>query len=132
MSDPEHKHLSSPVRRLEIFTGAGRRRRWPAAVKAGIVAESYRSGETVCGVARRHGLAAQQLFAWRRQARRADASNRASLGFAPVVVTPPDPAPALTGAVPGIEIVMADVVIRVPAGADGETLARVVRAVRAP
>ena len=130
MSDPEHKHLSSPVRRLEIFTGAGRRRRWPAAVKAGIVAESYRSGETVCGVARRHGLTAQQLFAWRRQARRADASNRAPLGFAPVVVTSAASAPASTSAVPGIEIVMTDLVIRVPADVDGETLARVLRAVR--
>ena len=132
MSDPEHKHLSSPVRRLEIFTGAGRRRRWPAAVKAGIVAESYRSGETVCGVARRHGLTAQQLFAWRRQARHAKASNRASLGFAPVVVTAPASPPVSAEAVPGIEIVAADVVIRVPANVDGETLARVLRAVRAP
>ena len=132
MSDPEHKDVSSPVRRLEIFTGAGRRRRWPAAVKAGIVAESYRSGETVCGVARRHGLTAQQLFAWRRQARRAEARSRAPLGFAPVVVTSTASAPASTGAVPGIEIVVADVVIRVPANVDGETLARVLRAVRAP
>lgn len=127
MSDPEHRHMSSPVRRLEIFTGAGRRRRWLAAVKAGIVAESYGPGETVCGVARRHGLTAQQLFAWRRQARRADASRRAPLGFAPVVVT----ASASGEAVPAIEIVVADMLIRVPAGVDGETLARVLRVLRA-
>lgn len=127
MSDPEHRHMSSPVRRLEIFTGAGRRRSWPAAVKAGIVAESYRSGETVCGVARRHGLTPQQLFAWRRQARRIEASRRTPLGFVPVVVA----ASASADVVLAIEIVMADVVIRVPAGMDGETLARVLRALRA-
>lgn len=37
-----------PVRRLEIFTGSGRRREWPPEEKARIVAESYEAGETVC------------------------------------------------------------------------------------
>ncbi|BCG76168.1 hypothetical protein MesoLj113a_73260 [Mesorhizobium sp. 113-1-2] len=45
-----------PVRRLEIFTGSGRRREWPPEEKARIVAESYEAGETVCAVARRYGL----------------------------------------------------------------------------
>jgi Transposase len=44
------------VRRLEVFTGAGRRRNRPAEQKARIVAESYESGEMVCAVARRHGF----------------------------------------------------------------------------
>lgn len=44
-----------PVRRLEIFTGSGRRREWPPEEKAQIVAESYEAGETVCAVARRYG-----------------------------------------------------------------------------
>src|SRR2546427_2472981 len=35
-----------------------------------IIVESYGAGETVCAVARRHGLTPQQLFAWRRLARR--------------------------------------------------------------
>ncbi|MCV3211330.1 transposase [Mesorhizobium sp. YC-39] len=59
-----------PVRRLEIFTGSGRRREWPPEEKARIVAESYEAGETVCAVARRYGLSPQQLFTWRRAARR--------------------------------------------------------------
>jgi transposase len=54
---------------MEVFTGAGRRRTWSAAGKAAIVAESYGAGETVCAVARRHGLTPQQLFTWRRLAR---------------------------------------------------------------
>ena len=33
--------MPEPVRRIEVFTGAGRRRRWPAEEKAAIVAESY-------------------------------------------------------------------------------------------
>jgi transposase-like protein len=57
---PEPKREPEPVRRLEVFTGAGRRRRWTAEQKARIVAESYESGETVCAVARRHGLTPQQ------------------------------------------------------------------------
>ena len=59
-----------PAQRLEIFTGAGRRRAWTAEQKAAIVAESLEDGALVSHVARRHGLTPQQLFAWRRQARR--------------------------------------------------------------
>jgi transposase-like protein len=70
MSDTELLAKPEPVRRLEVFTGAGRRRNWPAEQKARIVGESYESGETVCAVARRHGLTPQQLFGWRRDARR--------------------------------------------------------------
>src|SRR5438067_13228221 len=69
MSISEHKHMPEPVRRMEVFTGAGRRRTWSAAEKAAILAESYGGGETVCGVARRHGLTPQQLFTWRRLGR---------------------------------------------------------------
>src|SRR5438552_16384585 len=70
MSISEHKHMPESVRRMEVFTGAGRRRSWSAADKVAIIAESYGAGETVCAVARRHGLTPQQLFAWRRLARR--------------------------------------------------------------
>jgi transposase len=53
------KSKAEPVRRLEVFTGTGRRRTWTAEQKAGIVAESYVGGETVSVVARRHGLTPQ-------------------------------------------------------------------------
>jgi len=58
------------VQRFEVFTGAGKRRAWPLEVKASIVAESYSGLETICAVARRHGLAPSQLFTWRRQLRK--------------------------------------------------------------
>jgi transposase len=49
--------------------GAERRRRWNYEDKVRLVEETLRAEETVCGVARRHGLAASLLFSWRRQAR---------------------------------------------------------------
>jgi transposase len=73
--DTEHNAITEPVRRIEVFTGAGRRRTWSAEDKARIVAESVTSGESVCSVARRHGLSPQQLFGWRRQARQPAAAN---------------------------------------------------------
>jgi hypothetical protein len=41
----------STLRRLEVFTGAGRRRRWSDEDKARIVAEIVASGGSVCSVA---------------------------------------------------------------------------------
>ena len=71
MTMPSDDHMSStdalPAQRLEIFTGAGRRRDWTVEQKASIVAESYQSGN-VSAVARRHGLMPTQLFSWRRAA----------------------------------------------------------------
>jgi transposase len=49
--------------------GAERRRRWSYDEKVRLVEETLQAGETVCGVARRHGLAQSLLFTWRRQAR---------------------------------------------------------------
>ena len=124
---------------MEVFTGAGRRRRWTADQRAEIVAESFADGETVSAVARRHGLTPQQLFGWRRAARQqteGDAGeNRA--GFTPVVVEAPRShadgpiAPAWPGGSAKIEIVIGAATVRVPPGIDAVTLATVLRAVRA-
>src|ERR1700704_2034904 len=94
MSDTEllPKPKLEPVRRLEVFTGTGRRRAWSAEQKARIIAESYESGERVSAVARRHGLTPQQLFGWRRDAQRAVVRRRmggragSNSAFAPVIV----------------------------------------------
>jgi transposase len=61
-------HGVSNVRRIELITGTGRRRRWSRDDKARIVEESLKPGATVSEVARRNGLSPQQLFAWRRAA----------------------------------------------------------------
>nr|WP_234016451.1 IS3 family transposase [Magnetospirillum gryphiswaldense] len=52
----------------EILTSPERRRRWSAAEKLAMVAETSEPGMSVSLVARRHGVAPSQLFAWRRLA----------------------------------------------------------------
>src|SRR4051795_6586129 len=96
MSISELTPMRERARRTEVFTGAGRRRTWPADEKAAIVAESYAPGRTVCGVGRRHGLPPAQLFPWRRLARRSRVPKAPAL-FVPAVVEafpglPPRPA----------------------------------------
>ena len=91
MSISEPMPMSKPgleaPRRIEVFTGAGRRRAWTPEEKAAFVAESHVAGETVCGVARRHGLTPQQLFTWRREARLRDSSAEvAEALFVPAVL----------------------------------------------
>jgi transposase len=61
-------HGVSNVRRIELITGTGRRRRWSSDDKARIVEESLRPGANVSEIARRNGVSPQQLFAWRRAA----------------------------------------------------------------
>jgi transposase len=60
---------SAPPGRIEIRGGVGRRRRWSAEEKGGIVAASFAPGAVVSEVARRHGILPQHLFAWRKAAR---------------------------------------------------------------
>jgi transposase len=131
------KSKPEPVHRLEVFTGTGRRRSWTAEQKARIVAESYEGEETICAVARRHGLTPQQLFSWRREARRRmeDGVGESGPAFVPVVVATADRRDAPTGqANPGgspIEIVIGAATVRVAPGIDTATLTKVLRAVRA-
>jgi transposase len=131
MSDTELLLKSEPVRRVEVFTGAGRRRTWTAEEKVGIVAESYADGETVSAVARRHGLTPQQLFGWRRAA--ATGTGKLGPAFAPVIV---EGAPSRLSVVQpsagsAIEIVIGATTVRVPPGADVATLQAVLCAVKA-
>jgi transposase-like protein len=84
----------TPIRRLEVVTGTGRRRRFSEDDKARVVEETLSPGAVVSHVARRHGLTPQQLFTWRREARERAAESKAGY-FAPVVMA--------TRAVPDIE-----------------------------
>jgi transposase len=127
------------ARRIEVFTGAGRRRNWPADEKAAIVAESYAPGRTVCGVARRHGLTPAQLFTWRRLARRSRVPKAPAL-FVPAVVEavpglPPPPASQprrarQPGPVMGIEVEIDGIVVRIGSGASPQAIAAVIRALK--
>ena len=139
MSISELMHRPERARRFEVFTGAGRRRTWPADEKAAIVAESYAPGKTVCGVARRHGLTPAQLFTWRRLARRS--RRKAPALFVPAIVEP-SPGPPLPpasqlrrarrpGPVMEIEVAMDGLVVRIGSGASPEAIAAVIRALKA-
>ena len=52
---------------IEVVTSKERRRRWAPSEKKLIVQETYEPGVTVSLVARRHGIAPNQLFYWRRR-----------------------------------------------------------------
>jgi transposase len=68
--------------------GAERRRRWSYDEKVRLVEETLQAGETVCCVARRHGVAHSLLFTWRRQARQGRLSGDAAPARVPVEITP--------------------------------------------
>jgi transposase len=54
--------------KIEVITSVQRRRRWSGSEKMRMVEETYEPGATVSLVARRHGVAPNQLFTWRRLA----------------------------------------------------------------
>lgn len=131
------------VHRFEVINGAGGRRRWTIDDKARIVAETLEPGAVVSEVARRHGLRPQQVFTWRREARkRARPMEDAAPSFVPAVIDPP--ASAATEAAPKpqakrrsaraaapIELEIDGVMVRIDRGADTETVAAVIRALKA-
>ncbi len=59
---PEHVLMSE----LEIITDGGRRRRWSAAEKLRIVEETLDGRDSISAVARRHGVAPNLLYRWRK------------------------------------------------------------------
>lgn len=136
-------------RRIEMLTGPSRRRRWLAAEKARIVAETFVPGAVVSEVARRWQVSSQQVFTWRREARAGDLVLPAEVmagdesKFVPIVAEdvptrqrddavggqlsgPAKPSPE-----PCIEISLGDTMVRVARGTDCGWLAKVLRAVRA-
>jgi transposase len=133
--------LTEPVaRRIEVFTRAGRRRKWSAEAKAQMVAESYAS--SVGEVADRYGLAKTQLFTWRRDARAKSPApaDPVPLQFAPVLIesmpAPIAPRPkrlrsrGRRGGDGGIKLEIGGVTVRVERWADAKTVAAVIRALK--
>jgi transposase len=141
ISEPMHmsKASADTARRIEVFTGAGRRRSWTPEEKASFVAESYAAGETVCGVARRIGLTPQQLFTWRREARLRDNSVEGTFAaFVPVEVEASAAAVARPVTDSGarylqaaIELEIDGVTVRIGRDAPATTIAAVLRALKA-
>jgi transposase len=143
------KEVSAPARprRIEVITGAERRRKWSAEEKSEIVAESLAEGAVVSEVARRHGLSPRQLFGWRARLRTAvkgsAPSSETPPSFVPAIVENEPPlsaAPALPAAVmamgtaglapASIEIALGGVIVRVRGEVDPRALTAVLKVLR--
>lgn len=144
MHDHTLKPKATTARRLEIIAGTGRRRWFSADDKARMIEETLVPGAVVSEVARRHGLAPQQLFTWRRQARQPAGADAAAEmpQFVPAVVESALPEAAsgrrqrqrarpLDRASGIIEVEIEGVSVRVGRGADAETVTMVIRALKA-
>jgi transposase len=115
-------------RRVEVLTGVPRRRRWGAAEKAAIVAESLAPGAIASTVALRHGLHRNQLYMWRREFR-SGALTKAGAALPDFVPIVSDSRAASHSAV--IEIEIGGAVLRAGAGVDLSFLGKIVRLLKA-
>src|SRR5919201_2891022 len=122
--------------------GAERRRRWSYDEKVRLIEETMQVGETVCGVARRHGMAQSLLFTWRRQARQGRLGGEGVPALVPVEITstpvpaptrapqPPSSPPAQRARSGLIEIELGCCRVRVDRDVDTDALQRVLELLR--
>jgi len=123
-------------RRADDLVGPGGRRRWSAADKARVVADTLAPGVGASEAARRWHVGRRQVYAWRREAQAGLLALPPEPAFVPIVAEPSLPAvaaPAQPASVcaSAIEVELAGAVVRVSPGMDGGLLAAVLRAVRA-
>ena len=144
MSRLDHRlEPEEAVRRFEVINGALGRRRWSADERARILDETLAADVSVSAVARRHGLTPQQLFTWRRAARKAMADVLPA--FVPAVIVAdvvaedaPTKSPELRARrrwsrrrAAAIELEAAGVTVRIGDGASANTIAAVIGALKA-
>jgi transposase len=116
-----------PVRRMEVVSGAGGRRRWTREAKMRIIEETLRPGANVADVARRHGLVPQQLYSWRSAVRARE--SEPALSFVPLALEGGGPPPASVSG--GVIVVQAgDLTIHIPTGVAADHIERVFLAAR--
>ena len=117
----------------EVIPGVKGHRRWPDELKARIVAETLEAGATVCGVARRYDLRANQLSDWRRMAREGRLLLPASYtapAFAGLVVREEERRD-LSPAGARMEVVQGQVTVRLDAATPACRIAEIVSALNA-
>lgn len=131
---PANNDGSDTLRRIEVITGTGRRRRWDAETKARLVAESFEPGRSVSEVARCHDISPSLLFLWRRQTAEAtkDAQSnvRGAPAFVPMVVSGDAPAAPVVNEACVVEVELGDVRIRIKGPVDRSVLREVFLAAR--
>ena len=132
---PVHEDGGDTLRRIEVITGTGRRRRWDAETKGRLVAESFEPGRSVSEVAWRHDISPSLLFLWRRQAteatKNAESNVRGGPAFVPMVVAGDAPAAAVANEACVIEVELGGVRIRIKGPVDRSVLREVFLAARA-
>jgi len=122
------------VGRMEVIAKAGRRRRWPEDVRAAIIAEALEEGAVVSAIARRHGVAPSQVFAWRKAAReQALALGAPTPLFAPVIFEERKASAPSAGAEPLllIEVEACGAKLRIPANASRDAILAVMEGLAA-
>jgi transposase len=132
MDDHGFEPKQRELRRFEVITGTGRRRRWTDEAKARIVAESFAADTSISAVARHYEISPQQLFTWRREARqgRLPLSGEAA-AFVPIVTGRSAGGDAPPGvAAMSVEIELRGVVVRVYGRVEAAALAEVLSAVK--
>lgn len=119
------------VERLEVLAGPTGRRSWPDETKARIVLESHEAGARVVDVARRHGIAPQQVTAWRRLARQGKLALPVEdeAAFAALVLDDPAAAPKPEAA-GRLEIEVDGIVVRLAGDAPAARVAEIAAALR--
>ena len=128
---PVHNGGGDTLRRIEVITGTGRRRRWDAETKGRLVAESFEPGCSVSELARRHDLSPSLLFLWRRQAaKNAESKVRVGPAFVPMVVAGDAPAAPVVTEACVVEVELGDVRIRIKGPVDRSVLREVFLAAR--
>lgn len=145
MSEPCAGASSKPFRRVEVFTGVGRRRRFSTAEKLDLVAQMD-GCDNISELARRHDLRPSQLFTWRRELRYAvetvQGATMPEPMFVPAIVElPREPAPGSAPAKPSksrrrgastvVELVIDGVAVKIARGADAGIIAAVIDALKA-
>jgi transposase len=109
--------------RVEVITGAERRRRWSDDQKQAIVAASLAPGAMVSEVARRAEVCPSQIYRWRQE------FGVAVPGFAQVLIAAPEGSEPPVDSEPVIEVEYAGKVrVRIPASIPAELAAAVVKA----
>jgi transposase len=128
---PVHNGGGDTLRRIQVITGTGRRRRWDAETKGRLVAESFEPGCSVSEVARRHDISPSLLFLWRRQAaKNAESNVRGGPAFVPLVVAGDAPAAAVVTEACVVEVELGDIRIRIQGPVDRSVLREVFLAAR--
>src|SRR5580692_540328 len=122
---PVHNGGGDTLRRIEVITGTGPRRRWDAETKGRLVAEGFEPG---CSVSE------SLLFLWRRQAaeatKNAESNVRGGPAFVPMVMSGDAPAAPVVTEAYVVEVELGDVRIRIKGPVDRSVLREVFLAAR--